>query len=519
MLGASETASGFALAVSADGKVAVAGAVEGALSNAGAPRGGQDSFVTMFDASGKELWTQRRAAKADDAVTAIAFAPDGGIVVAGRTESALTGSVSAGGADAYVRGFSAAGLERFTRQFGTAGADAATALLVRDDGAGGMEIFTAGVENNRGVVRAFTYSADAGFAAGATRDIGHFHNGAINTLAADGASLYVGGAVGADRLTLSATARGGAAGQEGFVARIDADLVSQGLDRASYLGSVKDDAVKSIAIVNGAVYAAGISGGIIAGIGNASASSSFLARLGVDGDIDWARTFTSAGGFTLNAIAADTQGVSPLDALGLPRGVVAANEANALTSRSALRAGDEFQIGAEGRRLSTLRIGENDTLATLVTSINHVIGSAGRAEIIRENGAERLKISAFSGRALRLEAGREGRDALGGLGLGPGIIATNTAGRGSVKTYGLGLIAAGLRLDSKAALASTKAELSAAVSIVRQAYEHLLNPNAKPLTDEEKALEQRRLAGGVVPEYYSKQLANYQAALARLSGG
>jgi hypothetical protein len=45
-----------------------------------------------------------------------------------------------------------------------------------------------------------------------------------------------------------------------------------------------------------------------------------------------------------------------------------------------------------------------------------------------------------------------------------------------------------------------------------------LNPNAKELTDEEKALAARRQAAGAAPEYYTAQLANYQAALARLGG-
>lgn len=520
MLGAAESASGFAMAVSADGKVAVAGQVEGALSNAGAARGGADSFVTVFDAGGKELWTQRRGASANDSVRAVAFAPDGSVVVAGQTESSLGPTLSGGGADAYVRGFSASGGELFTRQFGTGGADSATALLVRDNGSGGMEIFTGGVENNRGVIRSFAYTAGAGFSAGATRDIGYFHNGAINTIAADGSSLYVGGAIGADRLTVGAVAHDAVAGQEGFVARMDSGLVSTALDRASYLGSSKEDSVKSIAIVNGDVYAAGTAGGIMSGVGNANAASSFLARLGDDGGVDWARAFLSGGGaFALNGLAVDTNGASALDALGLPRGVVAANESNALTARSALRVGDEFQIGVDGRRLTTIRITEKDTLASLVASINRAIGAAGRAEIVRENGTERIKITPFTGRAVRMDAGREGRDALAGLGLGPGVVAANTGTRGSVKTYGLGLIAADLKLSSKEAIAATKAELSAAISIVRQAYEHLLNPNAKELTDEEKALEQRRLAGGAVPEYYSQQLANYQAALARLTGG
>ncbi|MCR6643618.1 MAG: hypothetical protein NVV62_03340 [Terricaulis sp.] len=520
VLGASESASGFALAVSADGKVAVAGAVEGALSGAGAERGGTDSFVSVFDASGKELWSQRRGATANDAVRAVAFASDGSVIISGETESALGPALAAGGKDAYVRGFSASGVELFTRQFGTGGADSATALTVRDNGAGGIEIFTGGVENNRGMIRSFTYSASAGFSAGAVRDIGNFHGGAINSIALDGAALYVGGAIGADRLTLGATAQGAVAGLEGFVARMDADLSSTAQDRASYIGSAKDDAVKSIVVVDGAVYAAGTAGGLIAGVGNANAPSSFLARLDDEGDITWARAFQSGGGaMTLNGLAVDTSGSTAFDVLGLPRGVLGAADSSALTARSALRVGDEFQVGLDGRRLTSIRIEEKDTLATLAAKINRAIGAGGRAEIIKEDGVERLRIRAFNNSALRLDAGREGRDALAGLGLGPGIIAVNSKSRSSVQTYGLGLIAADLKLDSKAAIASTKAELSAAISIVRQAYEHLLNPNAKEMTDAEKALEQRRLAGGAVPEYYTKQLANYQAALSRLTGG
>ncbi|MBK6703869.1 MAG: hypothetical protein IPG56_09015 [Caulobacteraceae bacterium] len=89
---------------------------------------------------------------------AIAFAPDGSVVVVGQDLLSPERPISAGGVDAYVRGYSASGLELFTRQFGTGGADAATALLVRDNGAGGIDIFTGGVENNRGVVRSFSYS-------------------------------------------------------------------------------------------------------------------------------------------------------------------------------------------------------------------------------------------------------------------------------------------------------------------------------------------------------------------------
>src|SRR5690606_698820 len=86
VLGAASTASGFALAVDGDGKVAVAGSVTGALDEgrAGADAAAADSFVTVFDAAGEELWTQRRGARAADEATAVVFGPDGVVHVAGR---------------------------------------------------------------------------------------------------------------------------------------------------------------------------------------------------------------------------------------------------------------------------------------------------------------------------------------------------------------------------------------------------------------------------------------------------
>ncbi|MGE0595266.1 MAG: hypothetical protein AB7P07_02805, partial [Hyphomonadaceae bacterium] len=497
----------------------IGGAVEGGLSGAGAERGGADSFVALYDADGDQEWTVRRGATANDQVNAIAFAPDGSVIVAGETESALGPALALGGSDGYLRAYSAGGAELFTRQFGAGRDDAVTALAVRDDGAGGVEIFTGGVEDNRGVLRSFTYASATGVVAGATRDLGNFHQGALNALIVDGGALYVGGAIGADRLAVGATAHAAVAAQEGFVSRLDADLTSTALDRASYIGSSLDDSVRGLALADGEIYATGVSGGLIGGQGNLSSPSAFVARLSDEGVLAWLRTFASGGGaVTPNGIVAVENSASPLDVLGLPSGIVAAADSTALASRSALRVGDEFSIGADGRRLTTIRVSERDTMSSLASAINRAIGSAGRATILREDGVERLRITASDGRAVRIEAGRADRDALSALGLTTGIIAANTQARGGLKTFGLGLLAADLKLDNAASLAKTKAELSAAISLVKQAYDTLLYPNAKALTEEEKALEARRQAAGQAPEYYTQQLANYQAALARLGG-
>lgn len=520
MLGASTSASGYAMAVSTDGKIAIAGSVQGTLTGADAPKGGADSFVSLFDSNGNELWTQRRAATSDDEARAVAFTSGGTVIVAGKTSSSLGSTLALGGADAYVRGYSASGAELFTRQFGTGADDSATALLVRDAGVGVVEIFTGGVENFRGVVRRFTYSSSAGLAADASRDIGAFNSGAINALAASGSSLYVGGEVGAGRLTVGSVASLSIAGTDGFVARLDAGLSSTALDRTTYLGSAQGDAVQGLAVVAGKVYAAGSTSGVISGQGSSGGKAAFMARLDDGGATAWLQVFNSAAGaFTFNGFAVDGSGASPLDVLGLPRGVVASGDNAALVSRSSLRAGDEFLIGVDGQRLTTVKVRAEDTLSSFVNVIKSALGSRGRAEIVKEDGVERIKITAADGHAVRIAAGREGRDALGALGLTPGVVASKTVKPGGITTFGLGLIAADLKLGSAAEIARTKAELSAATSIVRQAYEALLHPNAKELTAEEKALQEKRDNAGPAPALLTAQLANYRAALARLGGG
>ncbi len=515
VLGAADEAQGYALAVSPDGHVAIAGGVTGALSGASASSGGSDSFVTMYDASGKELWTQRRGASGDDHVTALAFASNNQLIVTGVTSSAMSGAVSSGGQDGYVRGYSASGTVLFTKQFGTNGADSADALTVRDVG-GALEIYTGGVESGRGVVRKFTYASATGIVQGATRDLGNFNGGAITSLAHDGASLYVGGAIVADRLSVANTAQGASAGKEGFVARLDDDLISTGEDRASYLGSAQDDSVKALSIVNGDVYVMGQTGGVISGQGAANTIGTYVARLDDDGQTAWLRTFKAAGGAMLpTALAASSAGASVLDRLGLPNGAVASDNSDYLVQRSALRAGDEFSVQVEEGLSHKITVTAKDTMQSLALRIDSFLGSAGQARVVTTNGAQHIEITARDGRAIRITSGKDGKNALPALGISDGVIAQKTTAKGVIRTFGLGLLASDLKLTDADAITKTKNELAAATSIIRQAYDALANPNAKQLTAEEQAKQDKMK--GAVPAYLTAQIANYQAALTRLT--
>ena len=165
-VGAASTASGYAIAVDADGKVAVAGSVIGALEpgQSGDVATELNSFVTVFDAKGQELWTQRRGARAADEATSVSFGADGAVYVGGRAKSAIPGATTVGGWDGYVQGFKASQLYPGApwtvsgvgvSQFGTAGEDSVQSVTVD-----GSNLYSAGVENGRLIVRRFTLDSN-----------------------------------------------------------------------------------------------------------------------------------------------------------------------------------------------------------------------------------------------------------------------------------------------------------------------------------------------------------------------
>jgi hypothetical protein len=137
-LGAAEAATASAIAVSADGKVAIGGAVTGVLRDAPSSTsimpagsdlatasvslnpGESDSFVTVFDDKGVELWTRRGGAVGEDGVKALAWGADGSVYAAGQTRGAMPGMTGEGGQDGWIRGYDASGKLSFTRQFGPA---------------------------------------------------------------------------------------------------------------------------------------------------------------------------------------------------------------------------------------------------------------------------------------------------------------------------------------------------------------------------------------------------------------
>ena len=528
VLGAANEAIGYALSVADDGRVAVAGSVTGALEPgaSGVKPGLSDSFVTVFDDQGVELWTQRRGASAEDEATAVTFGADGVVYVAGRARSAMPGAGSVGGWDGYIQAFSQSqahqfapvvASQKFVSQFGTAGDDAVSAMAVE-----GSTLITAGVENGRAVVRRWTLNPTGAPTLEATRDLGVM-NGSIAGLAIENGRVILAGTTRNGALDAGVITNPASGGDDAFVAALNLDLAASGDDRLTYYGGAGDDSVADIKISGGKVWLSGIADRP-AGAKPEDPTEAYLARLDpATGAVEWSRTWKGDGQQAAPmAIAIGTGGASVLDRLGLPQGEIGKADSKRLVDATAARVGDRFYVSAgEGSRPVAVRIEARDTLQSLARKIEqasqmrlkvtvvseggHVTGKDGETTVTA-GGFQRLSIAARDGRGgAVLTAGEIGRDALAALGLSPGFVGPASTADAGRKTYGLDLPNT-LTLDSPEAIRFAGERLQAAMSVLRTAYRDLA---PKPAT----AIK------GQAPAYLTAKIANYQEALARLGGG
>lgn len=534
-LGASQSATGLGLAISADGKVAVAGAVTGALIGAvdgpmnSGPTGSfadqPDSFVTVYDAEGQELWTQRRGARLADEASQLAFGADGTVYVAGRAKSGMPGAPAIGDWDSYIEAFKPPDAEgkvvtAFTKSFGSTAADRPAGMVLD-----GTSLVTASVENGRAVLRRFDISSGAPVLS-ATRDLGDLQGGEITGLALDGGQLVIAGSTTNGALSAGTVTMAHHGGTDAFAAKISANLGPGG--SIAYYGGAGNDRASSLAVAGGQVWIAGSAGADLPGHANAvGKKDGFLARLDVDaGTVAWSRRFTGKDGYAApGAIAVDPTGSSALDRMGLPRGELDLSDSQRITAATSIRPGDEFTVRMGTGRPKTITIETTDTIDTLAQKIRRATGFQAKVSLSTVEGMRRLTIAPLNDRmVIELGPGRAGKDALSLLGLEEGVVrATEVDKDGkTVPADGKGQIY-GLKLDSKLNLKDEKeiahaaAEISAAMGVIRQIYKDLVAA-ASPKSAQDAAAA-AAAAGGKVPVYLQNQIANYQAALNRLTGG
>ena len=559
-LGATDNASGLSLAVADDGSVAVAGSVSGRLQGAvNGPINNSDSsnttdsFVTRYDAKGDEQWTVRRGGLQEDEATAVAFGANGVLYVGGRSKSDLPGSVGtdpAGGWDAYLSAFATDANGKpaalFTQKFGTAENDSVSDIVVN-----GSQVIVGSKENGQAMLRSFevnasvvtenvtkqnqygayesvpvTYTKTATLTAGATRDLGSLKGGDIVGLKIDGGQLYVGGYTANNLMSIGGATTPPSGGMDGFVGRMSLDISDNTNDTLTYYGGTGDDTVTGFAVSNGTAWLVGAAGKNLDGEETVGTKDGYVAQINVGtGQVDWSQRVTGKDGYAApTSVAVSTSGASALDAFGLPSGAMDFSQSNRIVSATSARAGDTFQIRTRERgALTTVTIDANDTLETLADKIKRASGFRAKVETASSGNSRVLKISPASNNAtLEIVPGKGGTDVLRSLGIAGGVVrATKTEdgktvsadGKGPV--YGLQLPPE-LDLTTEAGRKNANMVITRAMSQVRSAYREIadtaLGIKADGGTSSGKT-------GGTVPAYLKNQVANYQAALNRLTGG
>jgi len=536
-LGASSSASGLGLAVSSTGQVAVVGSVTGGLT--GATEGplnsdlnssfstDSDSFVTLYDTNGNEVWTERRGATQNDQANQVAFSADGATVyVAGQAQGAIPGGgAQIGGQDGYIEAFqtSATGTPHatFAQTFGTAGQDSTKGLVVD-----GNSLITASVESGDAVLRNYDISSGTPVLTN-TRDLGSLQGGTIAGLALNGGQVVVAGTTSNGALSAGAVTAPSTGGVDAFVAQVSASLTPSSSDAIAYYGGAGVTQATSLAVSNGQIWIGGQTTSSVSGQTFLGTKDGFIAQLDVStGQVITSNEFTGKDGIAApTSIAVSTTGASVLDRLGLPEGTLSGDTSQVLTAQSALRAGDQFTIATGKAPPVTITLTNSDTLASLAQEIQRATGNQATASVTSNAaGQQQLKITpAFAQATITLGNGPADKNALALLGLPQGILNQTTTinnvtapADGGSKIYGLGLSGT-LNFSSPNLVSQAQAAIISALGVVRSAYQGIVTAETPAIPGQPSATNPGKV--GTVPAYLTAQIANLQAGLARLTGG
>ncbi len=118
---------GRAVATDTFGNAFVSGWTYGDLGGTNA--GHMDAFLTKFDASGNELWSQQIGTQIDDKSFSVAVDGSGNAYISGFTDGDLVGT-NAGDEDAFLTKFDPLGNELWSQQIGTPGIDRSYSVSV-----------------------------------------------------------------------------------------------------------------------------------------------------------------------------------------------------------------------------------------------------------------------------------------------------------------------------------------------------------------------------------------------------
>ncbi len=527
-------ASGYSIAINADGSVAVAGANATAATSSASglvSAATTTAFVQVFGPTGAPSWSATMpAGHGTSQASGVAFGSDGSVYVSGTTTGSVGGQTTVGDSDEFIQGYTKAGKATFTTQYGATGGESTSSGIVYDSASDSL--ITAGLENSKAVVRSFILNGTHPPDDGAVRNLGAASS--VVGIALNGSQVVVGGNVNAATIHADTVAQAFKGTADSFIAAIGTDLSSQPSDTVTYMGiSGATQTATAMTVAGGQAYLTGTVANDPNSLSSSGATEGFVA--GVDagtGAVSYSKLFSAAGGQAApTAIAVSTTGTSVLNQLGLPAGQLNAAGSTLITANTPIKAGDKFYVRTTpGGPQTAITITATDTLTTLANKLNAVLGSHAKAKVIALGANSQLNITPASADdfiELDSQPSHTGAfasttsstDVLSALGLNSGVIRQVKTINGltdvkQLREYGLGL-SSNLNLTTKASAQQAANALQAAMTAIKNAYTAL----ATPPTMASEAAAKAQGSGGSAPAYLTKETAGYQAALLRLTGG
>ncbi len=293
-----------AMAVAVRGRrVYVAGGTQGGLPGQ-ASAGGRDVFLQRYSSRGELQWTRQFGTGGADQVTAGALGARGNrVVVGGFVTGALPGQTAAGDNDAFLRAYDREGNVLWTRQFGTPGLDQVRSIAIAVD----RSIFVAGQtagqltpEPSAGLQDAFAMRLDPD---GTVRWLRQFGTSGVDTafgIEVTDDAVYVAGST--DSFF---PGQANAGDFDNYVARLTLD---GDLEWITQFGTPALDATWKIGMTGSTIFVSGHTEGTFAGQTSFGRLDGFLAALDPEGHLTWVRQFGTTGCDQMFGLAVDTEG-------------------------------------------------------------------------------------------------------------------------------------------------------------------------------------------------------------------
>ncbi|PCI32889.1 MAG: hypothetical protein COB54_05735 [Alphaproteobacteria bacterium] len=524
LLGASDTAEAFDVVIDSNDNVYIAGQVNDELISSDV-FSGLDSFVTKYDKSGTELWTHQQDTVAKDQANSLAIDANGDVIVIGSIIGNLNSTTTAGGSsDIFVTKLSGTdGKLAASTQIGGTGAEFGEAVTIASDG----NILIASREEGRVIIRkldATNLNTEL-----ASYDLGHLGGGTVSDITVDASgNIYVAGTSFNGSLSGGTVTNAHSGSADGFVTKLSDNGNSISADFTYYLGSSGTDTIAGLTVQNGSIYVAGQTNGALPGATKTGATDGFAAKIdATTGSADFIRQFGGAFGSNgSTSLAFSSTGSSILSKLGLPSGTYDNKQTHDIESQTSARAGDHFFISVNGGPAKKITILAGDDYKSLAKRIQKVSYRFITATPVTGKKGQELKIETKDGSTVEIFSGEGSRDALIKLGLQPtkilsteelfniGDDADDTAGTDPDNLGGIFALKllSGFSLRSRQEAKYVSTQLDSALETIKRAYRSLTFDPVKA-----KILKDSKLKTGTVPLYLSKQLANYQDGLNRIS--